>query len=70
LHVKQLLGHKNIQNTEIYVHLEAALFTTKNDQFHVTVAKNVEEACKLVEIGFEYVTGDYADGGKIFRKRK
>ena len=54
----------------IYVELEGTLFTTKNDQFHTVVAKNVDEACKLVETGFEYVTGDYADGGKIFRKRK
>jgi len=34
------------------------------------VAKNVEEAKKLVKVGFEYVTGEYDDGGKIFRKRK
>jgi hypothetical protein len=30
----------------------------------------VEEACDLMEAGFEYVTGEYHDGGKIFRKRK
>lgn len=70
MHVKELLGHKKIQNTVIYVHLEAAIFTDRNDEFHVTVAKNVEEACKLIKVGFEYVTGDYDDGGKIFRKRK
>jgi len=29
-----------------------------------------KKAVKLVEVGFEYVTGDYDDGGKIFRKRK
>jgi hypothetical protein len=31
---------------------------------------NTQEACKLAEAGFEYVTGEYTDGGKIFRKRK
>jgi hypothetical protein len=31
---------------------------------------NVEKACALVETGFEYVTREYNDGGKIFRKRK
>jgi len=30
----------------------------------------MHEACGLVEAGFEYVTGNYDDGGKIFRKRK
>jgi hypothetical protein len=25
---------------------------------------------QLAETGFEYVTGEYTDGGKIFRKRK
>lgn len=70
LHVKQLLGHKRIQNTMVYVNLEAAIFTDRNDEFHVAVAKDTEEACKLVKVGFEYVTGEYRDGGMIFRKRK
>jgi len=34
------------------------------------LATNVEEACALVETGFEYVTGEYSDCGKIFRKHK
>lgn len=70
LHVKQLLGHKNVQNTMVYVNLEQGIFTSKNDQFHAKVAKNTEEVCKLVQAGFEYVAGEYRDGGKIFRKRK
>jgi hypothetical protein len=48
--------------------IENALFTEANDEFHVRTAKTVEEACKLVEVGFEYVTE--IDGVKIFRKRK
>jgi len=32
----------------------------------VRTAKNLEEACKLVEVGFNYVTE--MDGAKIFRK--
>jgi len=70
MHVKAFLGHKNIQNTILYVHLEALLFDEGNDEFHVTVAKNVKEASNLVKVGFQYVTGEYDDGGKIFRKRK
>lgn len=40
------------------------------EEFYVKVAHNTEEACELVGAGFEYVTGEYNDGGKIFRKRK
>jgi hypothetical protein len=29
---------------------------------------NVKEAAELVELGFEYVTGEYDDGGKLFKK--
>jgi len=63
-------GHQTINTTLIYIDLEHAIFRTKNDQFTVRVAETVEEACQLIEVGFEYVTGDYVDGGKIFRKRK
>jgi integrase len=70
LHVKKLLGHKKVETTMIYVNLEQAVFTSKNDEYYVAVAHNIEESCKLVEAGFEYVTGEYAEGGKIFRKRK
>jgi integrase len=68
LHVQRLLGHRNIQNTLIYVNIESALFQNTNEEFHVATAKTVEEACRLVEVGFEYVTE--MDGTKIFRKRK
>jgi hypothetical protein len=54
----------------VYINLERTAFTSKNDEFHVSVAKTVEEACRLIQVGFEYVTGDYNDGGKLFRKRK
>ena len=41
-----------------------------DDQFFVKVAANVQEACALIEDGFEYVTREYNGGGKVFRKRK
>ena len=31
---------------------------------------NVKEATELIELSFEYVTGEYNDCSKIFRKRK
>lgn len=69
LHVQRLLGHKNIQNTLIYIDLESKLYNGSNDGYSVRIAHNVGEACSLIEAGFEYVTGEYSDGGKIFRKR-
>jgi hypothetical protein len=69
-YVKKILGHKLIQNTLKYIDLETSLFEVKDDQFTVKVASNTQETCKLAEVGFEYVTGEYSDGGKIFRKRK
>jgi hypothetical protein len=67
-HVKKLLGHKRLQSTEVYINLEQAVFPKENDEFHVKVVKTLYEACKLIEVGFEYVTD--MEGFKIFRKRK
>jgi len=67
LHVMETLGHKNIKNTLVYVHLAEALF--KDQQEYVSkVAKTEKEACELIDAGFEYVC-DF-NQNKIFRKRK
>ena len=68
MHVKQTLGHKNIQNTLIYINLEHAIFQTTDDDFIVKVAGTIQDAYKLLEVGFEYVTE--IDGKRLFRKRK
>ena len=69
LHVKELLGHRSIKSTMQYINLEAAIYHNNNtDDFHVKVAATIEEACKLIETGFEFVTD--MDGKKLFRKRK
>jgi len=69
LRVKYILGHKNIRNTLIYIDIENTLFQKGgSEEFHVRTARTVEEACKLIEVGFEYVCE--MDGVKIFRKRK
>jgi integrase len=67
LYVMQLLGHKNIKNTLVYTQL---LPFKEDDGFISKVALNTAEACKLVEDGFTFITGEYGDGGKIFRKPK
>jgi hypothetical protein len=52
------------------VQLDKNLFKDTDDDFICKVAHNVGEAIELIEAGFEYVTGEYNDGGKLFRKRK
>lgn len=64
LHVMQMLGHKNIQNTLIYTHL----VNFEGDEFVCRVARTVDEAKDLVESGFDYVTD--VDEMKLFHKTK
>ena len=64
----QLLGHRNIQNTAIYITLETGMFQTESNDFHAAVARTLEEASKLIEVGFKYVCE--IDDAKLFRKRK
>lgn len=53
----------------IYINVERTLFASSaNDEFHVKVAKTLDEACELLKVGFEYVTD--MEAVKIFRKRK
>jgi hypothetical protein len=69
--VADFLGHKDLDNIRLYVQLDRNLFkNSPNDQFITRLAYNAEEACKLIDVGFEYIIGEYNDGGKIFRKRK
>jgi hypothetical protein len=60
----QVLGHKRIQNTLIYTQL----VNFEDDDFVCKGATTVEDACKLVEAGFEYVCE--IQGSKLFKKRK
>jgi hypothetical protein len=70
LHTMAFLGHKKSDNTLLYVQLDKNLFSESDDSFTTRIAHNTQEACPLIETGFEFVTGEYNDGGKIFRKRK
>ena len=70
LYVKKILGHKRIENTLKYIDLDAMIFKPSSDQYITRIASTVEEACGFIESGFEFVTGEYSDGGKIFKKRK
>jgi integrase len=52
LTVKRLLGHKRIENTMKYI----GMIHFKDDEFEVTTATTVEEAKKVLEAGFDYIT--------------
>ena len=67
-YVKTLLRHKRLRSTEFYVHLEREIFKAKKNEFHVKAVKTLDEACKLIEVGFEKV--DEIDGYHLYRKRK
>jgi hypothetical protein len=69
-YVRDFLRHKDIRNTTIYINIERSLFqsTDDDDEFTVKTASNLNEACELLKVGFEYVTE--IDHVKVFRKRK
>jgi hypothetical protein len=48
--------------------MEKLAFGEGLKEYHVKVAETLQEACKLLEVGFEYVTD--LSGAKLFRKRK
>lgn len=60
----RMMGYRSISSTIKYMHL----VNFESDDFTVKVAKTLDEACRLIEAGFEYVK--QMDGVKIFRKRK
>lgn len=68
LHVQELLRHRDLRNTLIYINLEKALFQNVDEDYHVKVAETLDEACKLLEVGFEYVC--QKDSLMFFRNRK
>lgn len=63
LHVMQVLGHRSI-NTLVYTQL----VDFKDEEYASRVAHTENEACQLVEAGFDYVC-DFNEN-KIFRKPK
>lgn len=64
-----ILGHKTITSTEKYIHIEKMMYSTEyNDNFIVKVADTLNEAIKLMEVGFEHHA--VVEGHKLFRKRK
>jgi len=66
LHVKQLLGHRDINTTLIYIQL----VSFESNEFIPRRAKTKEEEDALIEAGFELVRYDRVNREAIYRKRK
>lgn len=65
-YVRDLLGHRSVATTERYIQ---CIEIPSEERFISKIANDAKEAVELVKLGFDYVTGEYDDGGKIFRKR-
>ena len=68
IHVKTVLGHKNIECTMLYINLEQATFLSSNDSFICKIAHNENEAMQLIENGFDYV--NTMGTNALYKKRK
>jgi integrase len=68
IRVQQVLGHKDIKQTLVYINLENALYNYTTDEYTCKIAETPEEAIKLIEAGFEHIT-NYGEK-QLFKKRK
>lgn len=67
--VQQFLGHKAIDNTQLYIQLDKQLFqSVPEDTFIIRAVNTLEEATKLGEVGFEPFM--VIQGVQLMRKRK
>jgi integrase len=64
LFTKQQMGHQKIETTLIY----AQLLDINDDEWTCRTAKTIEDATKLIEAGFDFITE--MNEVKLFRKRK
>ncbi|MCW4046772.1 MAG: tyrosine-type recombinase/integrase [Candidatus Bathyarchaeota archaeon] len=67
IHVKELLGHRNINSTLVYTHLVP--FDDDAEGYYHATAKDDKEAGELIDQGFQYVCTT-PQGIMMFRKRK
>jgi hypothetical protein len=52
------------------MHYIRGITTSGEEEFICKAAATPQEATALIEQGIQYITGEYNDGGKLFRKRK
>jgi len=62
--------HDNNRNRTTLSTVQLRARQDQDDQNISKVAKTAQDAVHLIELGFEYVTREYDDGGKLFKKKK
>ena len=68
MHVKELLGHKSLLSTQIYVHLEAKLFDQLENEYNVRRARSIKGMMALAAVGFSKF--DQVGDVHLYRKLK
>jgi integrase len=66
--VQAILGHKNCESTRKYIDMAKAYGDSTYDEYETRVADTIEEAQRLVEVGFEYHME--VEGHKLLRRKK
>jgi integrase len=69
MHVRAILGHKNINSTLIYINIEETMFNNNVDEWITKVAHNVEEETQLINVGYQLVRS-INETTAIYKKRK
>lgn len=67
--IAAFLGHRDIKNTVLYVHLEKSCYPDAGDDYTAKAVTTQTEKLALIEAGFEFVSAD-PDGTQYFRKRR
>jgi len=68
-HVRNVLGHRNINNTLLYITLENALYQTSSDEWTSVVCHDLKEETQAINTGFERVRA-INETTAIYKKRK
>lgn len=69
IHVKYILGHKQIETTMVYINLEQAIFLADTDEWTTKVSHTIEEETQLINAGFQLVRS-INETTAIYKKRK
>lgn len=69
MHVRAILGHKNINSTLIYINIEETMFNNDVDEWITKIAHNVEEETQLINVGYQLVRS-INETTAIYKKRK
>jgi len=65
-HVMEMLGHKNINNTMIYMHL--AKF--EPTEYDTAYARTIKEEDEFLKAGFDFIRYNEKEQVAIYRRRK